>query len=309
MKLFLAVVEAGGLATGGRRLGLSPASVSERVAAMEAWAGVRLLTRTTRSIRLTEEGRLYAEAARGILAEVGDLDARLREGKERISGHLRIAATFDLGRNQITPLIDAFMERHPAVSIELVLSDAFGDVVAEGIDLAIRYGTLADSGLTQRKLAVSRRLICAAPAYLERNGAPQHPEGLAAHNCLVMRFGAFLDNRWHFTVEGKPVTVTISGNRRANDGDLIRRWAVAGHGIARKSVWDVADDLAAGRLVELLGDYASPESSLQIVYPGGRHLPRRARALIDYLVTRFEEAAEQTVDRPESDLKPGAPRA
>lgn len=287
MTLFLAIVDAGGLAAGGRKLGLSPARVSERMQAMEAQVGVRLLTRTTRSINLTEEGRLYVEAARGILADVDDLDTRLRDGGKRISGPIRVAAPFDLGRNRIAPLLDAFMAAHPAISVELALSDAFGNLVDEGIDIAVRYGRLEDSGLVVRRLADSRRIVCASPDYVAQHGEPAAPHDLTGHNCLLMRFGLHRDDRWPFMAEGRETIVHVSGNRTANDGDLIRRWALAGYGVAFKSIWDVADDLSSGRLVELLGNHAPPSSGVQIVYPAARNLPRRVRAVIDYLALNF----------------------
>lgn len=291
MKLFLAVIDAGGLAAGGRRLGLSPASVSERIAALEARTGARLLVRTTRSLGLTDEGRAYAETARSVLAEIDDLDTRLREGAEQISGHIRIGAPLDLGRNRIAVILDDFMVQNPGISIELILSDGFTDLVTESLDFAIRYGRLADSGQMVRKLADSRRVACASPAYLDRHGSPAIPSDLVAHHCLIMLFGSRPDNRWQFQQDGQVTTVTVRGRRVANDGELIRRWAIEGHGIAMKSIRDIEKELKNGTLIELLPAFAISDSALQIVYPAGRPLPRRSRTLIDFFAEHFRQEA------------------
>lgn len=281
MRLFVAVIDAGQIGAGGRRLGLSPASASERIAAIEARSGARLLVRTTRSLGMTDEGRLYADVARSILADVDDLDARLRDGTTRISGRLRIEAPVDLGRNRIAPILDRFMAAHPHISVELVLSDGIGDLVSNGIDFSLRFGALSDSSLVARKIGPNRRLTCAAPSYIARQGQPIVPADLAQHDCLVMLFGNRPDNRWRFSRGRDQIVVSVNPRRSANDSDLIRRWAMAGHGIAMKSIWDVSSDLAAGRLVELLPDFTLPDSNLQIVYPAGRAPPLRTRALMD----------------------------
>jgi DNA-binding transcriptional LysR family regulator len=284
MQLFLAVAETGGFAAGGRRLGLSPASVTARIAALEERSGVRLFNRTTRTVTLTDEGQTFGEAARNILAEIEELDLRLTADKDSLSGYVRIAAPFDLGRNRIAPVLDRFMAEHPRIKVELLLSDGFIDLVGNRIDLALRYGNLPDSSLMARRLGDNRRVVCASPDYLERHGTPETPEQLAGHNCLIMLIGDKPRSRWEFLVDGKAQNLTVSGNRITNDGELIRRWALEGQGIALKSIWDVHDDLAQGRLVELLKDFAVPDNSLQLVYPTAQSLPKRTRALINALV-------------------------
>lgn len=281
LRLFVAVVDAGGLAAGGRRLGLSPASVTDRIAALEARTGARLLVRTTRSIALTDEGRMLVDTARSVLAEIDDLDARLRDGVDRVSGRVRLTAPVDLGRNQIAPFVDRFIAQNPQVSVELILGDGLGDLIGDGIDFAVRFGALPDSGMIARKLGSNRRLACASPSYVERHGRPAKPTDLADHECLIMLFGLKRDDRWRFSRNGRDETITVKGSRAANDGDLIRRWALEGRGIALKSIWDVGADLEAGRLIELLPDHTRESGALSIVYPSGRPLPRRCRALMD----------------------------
>lgn len=287
LRLFLTILDRGSMAAAARDMGLSPATVSERLAALEAHYGARLLHRTTRSFSLTEEGRALAEGAQNLLAEAEELDARIRLGTERIAGPIRLSAPSDLGRNRIARVLDSFQINHPEVEIDLHLSDGYVDLMAQGFDLAVRYGDLQDSSLMVRRLADCARHVCAAPAYLERHGVPAHPDDLARHNCLMMRFGPNTDRFWPFQIDGRPRRIAVRGDRTANDGEAVRAWCVAGYGIARKSEWDIAEDLADGRLVRLLTEYETPPIGLQIVYPAGRGHIRRIRSLIETLAAEF----------------------
>lgn len=283
LALFLRIVEKNGLAAAGRDFGMSPATVSERLAALEAHYGAKLVNRTTRSISLTDEGRLLSEGARRLLAESEELEARIRNGVEKLSGPIRVSAPFDLGRRRIAPLLDLFLMQHPNVQIDLRLTDGYIDLVGQGIDVAVRFGALKDSQLRARKIGENRRIVCASPDYVKRHGAPHHPGELETHNCLLMRFGEAIDNEWSFRSGPKAFTVMVKGNRMANDGAQVRNWCVQGFGIALKSIWDIEDHLANGELVRLLSDFAPPPSSLQIVHLGGQAMPRRLRMMIDHL--------------------------
>lgn len=287
LALFVSIVEKGGLSAAGREHGLSPATVSERLMALERQYGARLLNRTTRSVSPTEAGQQLVDGARHLLAESRDLEHRVRDGVDHLSGLIRLSAPSDLGRTRIIPVIDKLIALHPDIQIDLQLTDARIDLIARGLDLAIRTGDLADSTLKARKLGSRRRLVCAAPDYFERNGMPEHPEELAQHNCLQMRFGTELDNAWPFVVDGKPTRVMVRGNRIIDDGLEVRRWCVAGHGLAYKSEWDVADDLAKGRLISCLDEFESPPAAVQVIYSPSSHLPGRVRCLIDALVETF----------------------
>ncbi len=287
LALFLTIIEKGGLSAAGRELGLSPASVSERLATLESYYGVTLLTRTTRSISLTDEGRTLAEGARRLLAEADELESLVRLGAQKISGPVRLSAPVDLGQSRIVPILDRFLEQHPDVTVDLNLTDSFVDLVGQGIDFAVRYGTLADSTLKAKPIGENRRVVCASPEYLARNGTPQHPDDLLRHDCIVMRFGINSDRAWSFRVNGEPHVVTVRGRRIANNGDLVRRWCLQGHGLCLKSVWDVQADLDSGRLIELLGAFSAGRTGLQIVYPPTRVQPRRVRALIDVIATEL----------------------
>jgi DNA-binding transcriptional LysR family regulator len=289
LALFLRIVEKGGLAAAGREIGLSPATVSERLAALERRYGATLLKRTTRAISLTDEGRLLVEGARRLLAEAEDLDSLVKHGTEQISGPIRLSAPEDLGRRRIVPVIDAFLTEHHGVTIDLNLTDGYVDLVGQGLDFAIRHGVLADSSLRSIPLGENRRIVCAAPGYVARHGAPAHPHDLAQHDCILMRFGQNIDRRWPFLIAGRLERVAVQGRRIANDGGLVRQWCKEGHGVALKSIRDIEVDLASGALVELLKDYAAGGTALQIVFPPSRVQPRRVRMLIECIGVALAE--------------------
>lgn len=287
LALFLRIVEKGGLAVAGREVGLSPASVSERLAALERHYGVALLTRTTRAISLTDEGRLLVEGARRLLAEAEELEGRLRLGSEQISGPIRLSAAEDLGRRRIAPIIDAFLADHPAVQVDLNLTDGFVDIVGQGMDFAIRHGVPADSTLRARPLGDNRRIVCAAPSYLRDHGAPAHPRDLRDHDCILMRFGQTVDREWAFLIDGRVERIAVSGRRIVNDGGLVRQWCKEGRGIALKAIHDIGQDLEEGTLIALLEGFSVGVPSLQIVYPHAAVQPRRVRALIERIAAAF----------------------
>lgn len=289
LRLFLVIVEKGSMAAAGRELGLSPTTVSERLASLEDHYGVTLLRRTTRTIGLTDEGRALFEGAQRLLEEANDLENRIRHGAQTLSGRIRIGAPLDLGRSTVAPVIHAFLREHPTISVELLLSDGYINVIDEGIDIAVRYGSLADSSLRVRRLGDQERYVCASPGYVEEHGAPQAPTDLESHNCIVMRFGLTLDNVWHFRTRRREVRVSVRGDRIANDSALVREWAVAGHGIVSKSALDVRADLDSGRLIRLLEDYPLPRLPLQMVFPPGRSQPRRVRAFADRLAEAIQD--------------------
>lgn len=284
LQLFVLIVERGGMAAAGRELGYSPATVSARVVALEEHFGVRLLNRTTRSLSLTAEGRALFEGAQQVLAQMQALDGRVRMGADMLVGGIRVSAPVDLGRQWLVPLLDAFLEAHPALEVDLHLSDSFVDLNSCGYDVAVRYGALQDSSLRVRQLATVRRLVVASPEYLRRAGTPTTPEALSEHQCLLMRFGDDSERRWPFVVDGAQVDQAVGGARTSNDGELVRRWCVAGLGIARKSEPDVVEELRSGRLVRLLEPYEAPPVALQLISPGGQPPARRVRLFMDHLI-------------------------
>lgn len=281
LQLFQRIVELGSMSAAARETGLSTTTVSERLAGLEDHYGVALLNRTTRSIGLTEAGRTLLDGIEPLLEDSAALEARIRHGVETLSGLIRISAPSDLGRVWVSDMIDRFQSVHPKVQFELLLSDGYVDIVGEGVDVALRFGRIADSSLRVRKLADIRRLVCASPEYIARNGRPQSPDDLRAHACLLMRFGDMLDNQWTFGKGPKPKTIILKGHRISNDGHLVRSWCLDGVGIALKSELDVAKDLKEGRLVALFETSAPASTPLQFLFPPNRRQPNRVRAFTD----------------------------
>jgi len=286
--LFAKIVENGSLVAAARDTGLSPTTVSERLSALETHYGVVLLNRTTRSLSLTEEGRTLLQGAAPLLDEVAGLDSRIRLGAHNLSGPVRISAPLDLGRSIVSDAIVGFQRKHPAISIDLQLSDGYVDIVGQGLDMAVRFGEISDSTLRARSLPAKRRIPCAAPRYLETHGSPDTPACLRKHTCIVMRFGQTLDNVWHFGTADAKQVVTVRGTLIANDGALVRQWGLDGRGIMLKSEFDVREDLRAGRLVELLPEFVTPTVPLQLLFPPGRMQSRRVKAFAEHLAGAFK---------------------
>ncbi|PAS96871.1 MAG: LysR family transcriptional regulator [Candidatus Dactylopiibacterium carminicum] len=280
LHLFVKVVAHGSLSGAARELNISLPLAIRRLRQLETLLGVRLLQRTTRRQSLTEEGQLLYQHALQILDELASVEQRLSQSREAIVGPLRITAPVELGRRYIAPLLADFCTAHPGLNIQLQLTDTVLDLIESGMDVAIRYGALQDSSFISRPLAPNHRILCAAPDYLRRRGTPTHPGELSRHDCLLI--GQQFQADWRFEGDA-PVTVRITATLAANDGEVVHGWALAGYGIARKSIWDVFEDLASGRLVQILPRYPIPATPLHAVYPHSRHLAPRIRALLDYL--------------------------
>ena len=293
MDLFVRAVAAGSLSAAGRELALSPAVASKRLARLEAQLGARLLQRSSRRLSLTDNGAMYLERCRLILAEVAEAEDLLAGDDAQVRGTLRVSATSALGRRWVGPLVAAFAARHPEVVVHLSLSDRLVDLVESGIDCAVRVGPLVDDRVIARKLADNRRVVCATPRYLKKHGSPATPADLAHHACLVLTPGAALHADWRFRPPQGPAThVRVRGRLVSDNGQQIQDWLLAGHGLARRSFWDVAGELAAGRLVEVLRDWSDDDAPISVVYASRRHLPRRTRLFIDALAAHFAEAAD-----------------
>jgi DNA-binding transcriptional LysR family regulator len=280
MQVFARVAALGSFSAAGRALGLSQTGVTKHVAALEARLGTRLLHRTTRRLTLTETGRSYLEACERILAEIAEAEALV--GAEGVEAHgtLRLNVPLSFGVREIAPALAAFSAAHPALTIELGLNDRRVDLIEEGWDLAVRIGSLADSGLIARRLASSRLVVCAAPAYLDRHGTPRRPEELKGHNCL----GYTLSDAsgWRFGDQAYPV----SGTLRAPNGAALVAAAVAGLGLVYQPTFLVAEALRAGTLVALDLGAPCPTLPIHALMPPGRR-PAKTRAFVDYLAERF----------------------
>ena len=288
--VFAAIVEQGSLSAAARALGLTPSAVSRIVARIEARLGARLLVRTTRSLSPTTEGEVYLRAARRILADMAEVEGAIADqGAPR--GRLRVTASLAHGWLDVVPLLGDFTARHPGILIDLILSDRIIDILGGQADVAIRFGHLADSPLTARKLGETGRVVVAAPGYLARHGMPLLPYDLLDHNCLSFNFRR-AEPGWPFRRDGRDFALSVTGTIEANNGETLAQLACAGVGIARVGRFAVADDIAAGRLVPLLEDYNPQDhEALHAVFVGGSTMPARVRVFVDYLVERLATVA------------------
>jgi DNA-binding transcriptional LysR family regulator len=301
MAIFARVVGAGSLSAAARELGLSPALVSRRLAALESRLGARLINRTTRSLHLTDDGATYYEACARVLADIEEADATVSAGRVEPRGTLRVALPASFGHQHIAPLIPRFAERYPQIQLALSLSDRTINLIEEGFDLAVRIAHLEDSSLTARKLAPNRRVVCASPAYLARHGTPRTPDELARHNCLTTTDFAM---NWDYKgPDGKPGSVRVIGRSSCDNWKVLREWALAGLGIALKSTWDVHRLLVDGSLVEVCPGYTfHSDVAIYAVYPSRRFLPAKTRVFIDFLAESF--GPDPYWDQPERKPKP-----
>jgi DNA-binding transcriptional LysR family regulator len=207
--------------------------------------------------------------------------------RERLEGEIHLASPSDLGRQILSPMLDAFLQLHPGLRMVLHISDGMHDLLRERVDIAVRYGELRDSSLVARLLHTGPRSLVASPGYVAAHGMPAHPRDLAQHNCLALYLNGRPQLQWTFTRDGVEFTVKVHGNRRADDGALVRQWAVEGRGIAYKSRLDVQADLRAGRLVELLPEWQTDLLPVHAIVPAREHMPLRVRRLLDDLAQRF----------------------
>jgi len=282
MSTFVEVVARGSLSAAARAEGIAPAMIGRRLDALEARLGVKLLQRTTRRLALTDEGMAFLEDCQRILGEVNDAESAIAEHSMRATGHLTVSAPAGFGRLHVAPLLPSFLAEHREVTLNLNLSDRVIDLVAEGVDVAIRIASLDDSNLVGVKLADNRRVVVASPAYLKRHGQPRQPADLARHNCLPISSEGS-QRGWTFLDNGKQVTVKVGGNMVCNDGAVLHAWALAGKGLAWRSMWEVGAQIANGELCTVLDDYAAPGNDIHAVFAQRRHLPLRIRAFVDFL--------------------------
>jgi DNA-binding transcriptional LysR family regulator len=285
IELFRAVVEAGGISAGAVALGSSPPAVSRRVKALEARLGVGLADRNARRFRLTDEGALYYEHCRNILKDLRDAEAEVSARGATARGILRVGAPMELGRRRIGPLLAEFAARHPALEVHLALSDAGLELGEDGLDVAIRIGRPDDPAVMTRKIASTKRIICAAPSYLAARGIPARPVDLAGHECLRLARRHRLHDRWRFRAESGVEEIKVGGHFSSSSGDVLHAWALEGRGLSLEALWDVAEDLQAGRLIECLADYWCDSIDLFAAFPPGRPAPPRIRLFVDFIAS------------------------
>lgn len=286
MRAFIRVVQIGSFSAAARETNTSQATISKRVAALEAQLGVKLMMRTSRDHSLTEAGAEFYEKCVAILAELeeAESDARSRVASPR--GLLRVTTAFPLGRLLIAPLLTDFLSRYPEIKLDLALSDSHVDLTREGFDIAIRAQKLQDSSLNARELFKNPMFLIASPSYLKQHGVPRTPEELVDHNCIVYS-ELSTQNSWHFTHENDDISVQVNGNFQCDNGDTILTAAVAGVGFAVLPYWMIKSHLDAGELQVVMSDFQPSTLPVNAVYPHSRYLPLKVRCFIDFLIEEF----------------------
>lgn len=292
MELFVLVVQSGSFSAAGRRVGLSPASVSRYINALEDKLGVRLLNRTSRKLSLSDMGAIFLQRAERILNDVRETQIEVTQEHVRPQGTLHVHSRMLVGLQYIAPALPAFLAQYPEINIDLTLSNDDVDIIEHNIDIDIRIGQLADSSLIARKLVDSERVLCATPEYLAGRPAITEPNDLLEHNCLAYRINLG-GVTWRFlSADGALIEVPVTGSMRTNSGPALHIAMMEGLGISLMPDWAVTRELAAGRLVRLLPQYrisfTSFENAVYAVYSPTRHLPVKARVFIDYLARHFQ---------------------
>ncbi|MGB3339476.1 MAG: LysR family transcriptional regulator [Devosia sp.] len=300
IKTFIDVIECGSFSAAARRKDTTVSSVARQVKALEDELGVRLLNRTTRSNSLTEAGENFYERARTVVAELRSAKQEASSFQTTVKGLLRVCLRVSPSR-VILPAIPAFLERHPGLVIDVMLSDERFDLVANKIDVAVWLGHLEDSRTVARRLTPSRRMVCASPQYLDRHGVPEAPQDLASHNCLLYQ-GSIYEDFWRFTRGGEQLDVTVSGNLRTNSSLVLLSSVMGGMGLAVLQEYTVRAALADGSLKCVLEDYeVSPtemDTAVYAVYPHARGITRKSRVFIDFLaeIFRHGEVGEMSTE-------------
>jgi len=288
MRVFIRVVEVGSISGAADRLGIAKSAVSRRLKELEEHLGVELFHRTTRSMNLTDSGRAFYHQSVRILDDVLEAEHATSQAHGTLKGSLKIALPSTFGLMHMGPAINAFLQAHPQIEFDLDFNDREVDLIQEGFDLAIRIANLPDSSLIARRLAPIQTVLCASPSYLERMGAPQTPDELKKHQCLV--YSLLRDfEYWYLTdSSGAEFRTKISPYLKASSGEFLKDAAVEAQGIILVPSFIAYKEIERGSLVPVLKDYKTPQIDAYAIYPQTRHLSQRVRAFVDFLVKRFE---------------------
>ncbi|MES2295623.1 MAG: LysR family transcriptional regulator [Pseudomonadota bacterium] len=287
MRVFAKVVEQGSFARAAAALAMSNAVVTRNLADLEAHLGTRLLNRTTRKLSLTETGQHYLERVRQILADIDDADALAGSAARKPAGTLRIYCHPGFGQAQLAPMLPAYAQAMPDVVLDVTLADQGVDLVEEGFDIGIFMGLQKfDASMVARRLATSKVVLCAAPAYVQRRGMPHSAHDLSGHDCLNFAFEQ-LRHHWPMRWEHERVNVPITSRLTSNSGEVLRQAALAGMGIMIRSSFTLQDDITSGRLLRLLGEHDLGELPVTMVYPSRRQLSAKVRSFVEFMSARF----------------------
>jgi len=294
LAVFVRVAGSGSFSAAARAMDLAPTTVSKQIARLERQLGATLFERNTRQLKITEEGRAVAERARVAIALLDEAAEIARAGSGELTGTIRVTAPVPFGSRYVAAATAAFRKQHPKVGFELHLTDRMVDLYTGDIDVAIRVAKLADSRLIARRLADNRRILVAAPDYLERHGAPAQPLDLAEHTCLLFSYPGLGRNSWTLRKDREAQEIAVSSDLATDSGDTLRTWCVAGLGVSLRELWDVADDLRAGRLVHILPGWEEEASPISFVRPKREPVPKRIGAFGDFLAQLWRNPPWET---------------
>jgi DNA-binding transcriptional LysR family regulator len=284
LETFVEVVNCGSFSTAADKLSVSKSHVSKQIARLEDRLGARLLNRTTRTVKLTDVGAGYYSRCSQILSDLEEAELAISNLQQTPRGSLRITAAGHFGEKYIGPAVADFLAKYPGLSIEINFTSRTLDIVEEGYDLAIRFGRLQDSSLIARKIASRRMYMCASPEYIKNHGRPEVLEDLKQHNCLR----GFMSS-WPIEVNKELINHKVSGNWRSNNGNTLLVAAERGIGVVQLPHFYIQEQLASGKLVEVLPEYNGFDTSTWAVYPHNRHLSTKVRMLVDFLIEYFRE--------------------
>jgi len=292
MQVFLRVVEAGNFSAAASQMQMTPSTVSKLISRIEARLGVRLLERSTRRLSLTAEGELYYERSLALLAELDEVERELSQGAACAGGTVRVNTSVAFGVHGVEPMLPAFWKAYPNIRVDLSLADEMVDLYLDRTDVAFRVGVLQDSNMRARRIGVARRKIVASPAYLQEHGTPRSVDDLARHNCLGFNFRRTMPV-WPLREGSRTVDRAITGSLLTNNGETMRRAAIAGVGLARLGEYHVRADLAEGRLVEVLAGTVGDEEEIHAIFLGGERMPQRVRVFLDFTVPLLQAFLRQ----------------
>jgi DNA-binding transcriptional LysR family regulator len=292
MAVLVAAVEAGSLSAAARRLDTPLATISRKVAELEAHLNTRLLNRTNRRLTLTDAGQSYVAACRRILEEVGEAERSARGEYSAPKGDLVITAPVSLGRQQVLPVVVEFLRAYPDIDIRMMLADWLVNLVEEQVDLAVRIGELPDSSLVATRVGSIRRVVCGSPAYFAERGMPQRPDDLAAHSCITHE-GLMSGEVWSFAAGKSAVSIPIHSRLVVNTAEAAIDAAIAGIGVTRVLSYQVANAVQSGALVLVLREFESTPSPVSLVHAGGRLLPLKVRAFLDFAAPKLKVSLTQ----------------
>lgn len=282
LQVVLKVAQFRSITAAATALDMRTATASAALKRVERTLGVELFVRTTRQLRLSSAGERYIPQCEQALMMLNQAQQNMKDEQDIVDGELRISLSSDLGRNLVTPWLDEFMESHPKIRLKVNISDSNIDFYRDSVDIALRYGSPKDANLYGFKICNVPGVLCATQSYLEKHGTPQHPQDLAAHNGLFYQLYDVIHDVWKFSKDGTEFKIKMKGDRASNDGDLVRRWCIAGKGLAVKSCLDMSQDLLSGKAVQVMPEFEPRSTELWLICPSRQSITPAVRLLRDH---------------------------